>query len=152
MQSLPSAFFPSPQLIGQYLALRAPSEQPDKIGLISLRASPFEIAQQVIQDAAYMCTRVHGDAPDVSIHGRTDLTFPYVSSHINYMLLELLKNSMRATVETHGVDAKVTVCIMYVCDDVRSCFCMRLILLLSIQSAASHIIIQNCTLCIIQCT
>ncbi|RYY88316.1 hypothetical protein EON63_02595 [archaeon] len=43
----------------------------------------------------------------MSIHGRTDLTFPYVSSHINYMLLELVKNSMRATVETHSVDAKV---------------------------------------------
>jgi pyruvate dehydrogenase kinase 2/3/4 len=32
------------------------------------------------------------------------MEFPYVSSHISYMLLELLKNSMRATVETHGVD------------------------------------------------
>ncbi len=51
-----------------------------------------------------MCTRTHGDAPEVTIHGRTDLHFPYVSSHISYMLLELIKNSMRATVETHGTD------------------------------------------------
>lgn len=74
------------------------------IGLISLKSSPYEIAKQVINDAAYMCRRTHGDAPEVTIHGRTDLHFPYVSSHINYMLLELLKNSMRATVETHGLD------------------------------------------------
>jgi hypothetical protein len=40
----------------------------------------------------------------VTIHGRTDLHFTYVPSHISYMLLELLKNSMRATVETHGTD------------------------------------------------
>ena len=74
------------------------------IGLISSHASPYEIAQQAIQDAAYVCTRTHGDAPEVKIYGRTDLSFPYVSSHISYMLLELLKNSMRATVETHGTD------------------------------------------------
>ena len=51
-----------------------------------------------------MCTRQHGDAPEVTVVGRTDLTFPYVPSHIHYMLVELLKNSMRATVEHHGVD------------------------------------------------
>ncbi|KAJ1410185.1 branched-chain alpha-ketoacid dehydrogenase [Ochromonadaceae sp. CCMP2298] len=91
-------------LIGQYLALRKDSEDSDSIGLISLSASPYDIATQAIQDATYVCTRTHGDAPEVTIHGRTDLTFPYVSSHISYVLMELLKNSMRATVETHGVD------------------------------------------------
>ncbi len=89
------------QLIGQYLALRKPSEK-DMVGMISLNASPFVCANQAIEDATYMCERVHGAAPEVTIHGRTDLTFPYVSSHIHYMLLELLKNSMRATVEMHG--------------------------------------------------
>jgi hypothetical protein len=59
---------------------------------------------QAIHSAAYVCTRTHGDAPEVTIHGRTDLHFTYVPSHISYMLLELLKNSMRATVETHGTD------------------------------------------------
>lgn len=74
------------------------------IGLVSQRASPYTIALQTIDDAAYMCRRQHGDAPEVTIHGRTDLTFPYVPSYMSYILLELLKNSMRATVETHGTD------------------------------------------------
>lgn len=86
------------------MALRKPSENVDMIGLVSQRASPYDIAISTIDDAAYMCTRTHGDAPEVTIHGRTDLTFPYVTSHISYILLELLKNSMRATVETHGID------------------------------------------------
>ena len=101
-------------LIGQYLALRDQDHAEDSdhknfedfemIGLVKKSASPYEIAQAAISDAAYMCTRLHGDAPEVTIHGRTDLSFPYVPSHIHYMLIELLKNSMRATVEYHGVD------------------------------------------------
>ena len=86
------------------MALRKPPDNSDMIGLVSQAASPYDIAQQAINDAAYMCTRTHGDAPEVTIHGRTDLKFTYVPSHISYMLLELLKNSMRATVETHGID------------------------------------------------
>lgn len=91
-------------LIGQYLALRKAANNPGTIGLIDLKASPYDIAKQAIEDAAYVCDRTHGDSPCVTVHGRTDLTFPYVSSHIHYMLLELLKNNMRATVEHHGLD------------------------------------------------
>jgi pyruvate dehydrogenase kinase 2/3/4 len=55
-----------------------------------------------MEDARYMCMRQHGDAPEVTLHGRMDLTFAYVVEHVHYVLLELLKNSMRATVEFHG--------------------------------------------------
>ena len=71
---------------------------------MSLKCKPKEIAEDAVRDAAYMCSRIHGDAPDVTFHGQTDLHFPYVSSHLSYIMLELLKNSMRATVEKHGVD------------------------------------------------
>ncbi len=62
------------------------------------------MALTAIEDAKYMCTRQHGDAPEVTLHGRLDLTFAYVSEHVHYILLELLKNSMRATAEFHGTD------------------------------------------------
>ena len=89
--------------MSQYLKL-CKAEVPNMIGLVNLKTSPFDIANSAIEDASYMCRRTHGDAPDVVVVGRTDLTFPYVPSHLNYMLVELLKNSMRATVEKHGVD------------------------------------------------
>ena len=46
------------------------------VGLISTRTSPYEIAQQAIHDAAYMCTRTHGDAPEV--RATTQYTTPYL--------------------------------------------------------------------------
>ena len=87
-------------LIGQYLALREPPE-PGHTGLIAHATSPAEVIRAAIADARYMCERQHGDAPDVQIHGRLDLTFAYVPTHLHYVLLELIKNSMRATVEFH---------------------------------------------------
>lgn len=91
-------------LIGQYLALRQPPVE-NYVGIICSVTSPYEIVKRAIDDAAFMCTRKYGDAPEVIMSGRLDLTFPYVPTHLHYIMLELLKNSMRATVEWHGVDA-----------------------------------------------
>jgi len=91
-------------LIGQYLALRHPPVD-HYVGVICSVTSPYEIVKRAIDDAAFMCTRKYGDAPEVIMSGRLDLTFPYVPTHLHYIMLELLKNSMRATVEWHGPDA-----------------------------------------------
>jgi pyruvate dehydrogenase kinase 2/3/4 len=139
-------------LIGQYLALRQPPVE-NYVGIICSQTSPYEIVKRAIDDAAFMCTRKYGDAPEVIMSGSLDLTFPYVPTHLrkytllvrrivsslatwpviqvsngdyyrnnqqrvsnllptslslnaDYIMLELLKNSMRATVEWHGVDGE----------------------------------------------
>jgi len=90
-------------LIGQYLALRqGPVEH--YVGIICSHTSPYEVVKRAMDDASFMCTTKYGDAPLVLINGRLDLTFPYVPTHLHYILLELLKNSMRATMDWHGVD------------------------------------------------
>jgi pyruvate dehydrogenase kinase 2/3/4 len=99
-------------LIGHYLALENDFKSgldPNRpiVGMIHQAASPYEIAKNAISDATYMCTRTHGDAPLVTIHGRLDLAFPTIPEYVHYILFELLKNSMRATVEYHGVDNKL---------------------------------------------
>jgi pyruvate dehydrogenase kinase 2/3/4 len=96
-------------LSGHYLALKNDFKSgldPNRpiVGMIHQAASPYEIAKNAISDATYMCTRTHGDAPLVTIHGRLDLAFPTIPEYVHYILFELLKNSMRATVEYHGVE------------------------------------------------
>lgn len=72
------------------------------IGMICQHTSPYEIVQRAIQDARRLCIARFGDAPSVQIIGRLDLTFPYIPTHLHYILLELLKNAMRATMEHHN--------------------------------------------------
>ncbi|CAN0447813.1 unnamed protein product, partial [Discosporangium mesarthrocarpum] len=90
-------------LIGHYLALQE-SEAHDWIGMVCQATSPAAITEAAIEDAKFVCTRQYGDAPDVTLHGRLNLTFSYVPSHLHYIMMELLKNSMRATVDFHGLD------------------------------------------------
>jgi pyruvate dehydrogenase kinase 2/3/4 len=89
-------------LIGQFLALHDAPPSPSYVGLIDTECSPAAVARAAVEDAAFVCRREYGEAPDVVVEGRTDLVFPYVPSHLFYILLELLKNSMKAVVETHG--------------------------------------------------
>jgi pyruvate dehydrogenase kinase 2/3/4 len=89
-------------LIGQYLSLRQPPME-NYVGMICQETLCSKVVQQAIEDASFMCNRKYGDCPEVILHGN-DLSFSYVPTHIHYIMLELIKNSMRATVESHGID------------------------------------------------
>ena len=59
-------------LIGQYLSLRQPPVE-NYVGIVCSKTSPYEIVKRAIDDAAFMCTRKYGDAPEVIITGRLDM-------------------------------------------------------------------------------
>ncbi|KAL9657084.1 hypothetical protein ABK040_002710 [Willaertia magna] len=105
-------------LIGQHLTLHqqfttasrdnirdhsrhAHSSSQQYIGLICKHTNPSKVAQNAIEDATEICRNYYGKAPNVKIIGNLNLTFPYVESHLYYVLFELLKNSMRAVVEKY---------------------------------------------------
>jgi pyruvate dehydrogenase kinase 2/3/4 len=54
-----------------------------------------------VERANEICRRNYGDAPTIDVLGNVDLTFTYIPSHMGYMFFELLKNSLRATMEKH---------------------------------------------------
>lgn len=88
-------------LAGQYLALREGPRE-DHIGMVCLKTSPSEMIHSAGETVQTICFDKYGRAPQVEISGRLDLTFPYIPTYLHYILLELLKNAMRATVEHHA--------------------------------------------------
>ena len=43
----------------------------------------------------------YGHCPTVKISGHTNAVFPYMEMPLDYILPELLKNAVRATIESH---------------------------------------------------
>ena len=80
--------------------------RPNRSGVIHADCSPAQIAEHAAEDASRLCEYHLGDAPEVEIIFSQSPTSPkgtftYVPSHLHYMMMELFKNAMRATVETH---------------------------------------------------
>ncbi|XP_044499250.1 pyruvate dehydrogenase (acetyl-transferring) kinase, mitochondrial [Mangifera indica] len=94
-------------LIGQHVELHNPNPPPHCIGYIHTKMSPVEVARNASEDARCICCREYGSAPDVNIYGDPSFTFPYVPSHLQLMVFELVKNSLRAVQECYMDSDKV---------------------------------------------
>ncbi|KAI8099192.1 mitochondrial branched-chain alpha-ketoacid dehydrogenase kinase-domain-containing protein [Halteromyces radiatus] len=94
-------------LIGQHSTLyRGPPQGKDYVGVICTKTNIRDIAMDAIANARFICEEHYGlfKAPEVKMFCPTDIEFMYVPSHLNHMLFELLKNSLRAVVERFGPD------------------------------------------------
>ncbi|KAI9619210.1 hypothetical protein H4Q26_011891 [Puccinia striiformis f. sp. tritici PST-130] len=94
-------------LIGQHIALNKLEPHPEYVGVICTNTNVYQICREAIDNALFICEEHYGlfKGPPVQLVCPKDLAFMYVPSHLNHMVFEVLKNSLRAVVETHGVDA-----------------------------------------------
>ncbi|KAM4025223.1 branched-chain alpha-ketoacid dehydrogenase kinase isoform 1-T6 [Anomaloglossus baeobatrachus] len=76
-------------------------ERPDFVGIICTRLSPKKIIEKWVDFARRLCEHKYGNAPRVRINGHVAARFPFIPMPLDYILPELLKNSMRATMECH---------------------------------------------------
>jgi pyruvate dehydrogenase kinase 2/3/4 len=95
-------------LIGQHIALNLDrGVRDDYVGIICTHTNVREIAQTAVDNARFICEDWYGlfEAPQVEIVCNPNINFMYVPGHLSHMLFEIIKNSLRAVVETVGVDA-----------------------------------------------
>ncbi|CAO1631388.1 unnamed protein product [Sympodiomycopsis kandeliae] len=76
------------------------------VGIICTNTNVGAMAHEAIENARFVCEEHYGlfKGPPVQLVCPKNLTFMYVPSHLNHMLFELLKNSLRAVVERYGVE------------------------------------------------
>jgi len=92
-------------LLAQHNELHSCNIMPTYTGIVCLNTCLGRLLEYAISDAEEVCIRhFQGQVPRVEIEGINPdgLVFPYIPEHLHYMLFELLKNAMRATVERHS--------------------------------------------------
>ncbi|KAF9172477.1 hypothetical protein BGX21_006623 [Mortierella sp. AD011] len=71
----------------------------DVVGVVHTELRPADLVKTCASFVQELCDINYGSSPEVVINGQTDTAFTYVPVHLEYILCELLKNSVRATVE-----------------------------------------------------
>ena len=76
----------------------------DLVGEIFLRCNGKEIVEKCASSTSAVMRAAYGSdcaIPEIKIIGEPDATFPYIQSHLEYIIGELLRNSMQALAEQH---------------------------------------------------
>jgi len=98
-------------LINQHQVLFADGANERRhIGAIDPHCDVPIIVEDAFENARYLCEQYYMDAPELEMVERNaskeeNLEITYVPSHLYHILFELMKNSMRAVMESHGEDA-----------------------------------------------
>ncbi|CAJ1375976.1 unnamed protein product [Effrenium voratum] len=86
-------------LSSQYLAITRP-DTPTSV--VNPECDPVGVVRSAARDAATLCRHHYGWSPPIDIVDVGQVRFPFISQYLNYIMFELLKNSLRAMVEKFG--------------------------------------------------
>jgi len=86
-------------LISHYLSMYNKEES-----IIDEFCNPYDIINDAKQEAIFICSMTHINTPSIYIHGDDKFTFSYIPSHLFYITLEILKNSLNSTIEFNRKD------------------------------------------------
>ncbi|KAL7270546.1 hypothetical protein RUND412_006740 [Rhizina undulata] len=69
------------------------------IGTIDTTLRPAQIIESCASFVGDICELRYGVRPHLLMDGNTEVRFPYIPVHLEYIITELLKNAFRATIE-----------------------------------------------------
>ncbi|KFY23204.1 hypothetical protein V491_02621 [Pseudogymnoascus sp. VKM F-3775] len=75
------------------------------IGEVFLKCNAKEVVERCGKEVQKLARSAYGPdvmLPDIKLSGHQDVTFPYILSHLEYIIGELLRNSIQAVVEHQG--------------------------------------------------
>jgi len=94
-------------LIDQYINYDNPKE--NYIGVINKKTSPLEIINDAVIDATDLCRINYGDSPNVIINEISNPILCYIPSHLYYVIFEIVKNSLRASIENNQDEIEIII-------------------------------------------
>eukprot|EP00922_Rhytidocystis_sp_ex-Travisia-forbesii_P003437 GHVS01005012.1.p1 GENE.GHVS01005012.1~~GHVS01005012.1.p1 ORF type:complete len:481 (-),score=61.15 GHVS01005012.1:14-1456(-) len=80
---------------------RTGQDDPDFCGVINRQTAPAKIVEIVAKELQESSLMAYGCCPAINVCGDKDLSFAYIPEHIRYVAHEILKNSVRATIDRH---------------------------------------------------
>lgn len=86
-------------LIDQYINYENNKE--NYVGVINKKTSPLKILNDAVEDAIQISEHNYYESPEIKINAITDPTLCYIPSHLYYVFFELIKNSIRASLESN---------------------------------------------------
>ncbi|XP_077511799.1 branched-chain alpha-ketoacid dehydrogenase kinase-like isoform X1 [Amblyomma americanum] len=75
--------------------------QPHHVGIINTAMRPKDVIEKWADFVRQVSVHKYGKAPPFKYNGHLNCTFPYIQMPLDYIIPELLKNAVRATVENH---------------------------------------------------
>eukprot|EP00397_Hematodinium_sp_SG-2012_P023890 GEMP01024850.1.p1 GENE.GEMP01024850.1~~GEMP01024850.1.p1 ORF type:complete len:349 (+),score=62.34 GEMP01024850.1:854-1900(+) len=80
---------------------RSKGEDPNRIGVVKTNCFVKDIVADTTKPLVKLIHKMYGVKSDVIIRGQLNTEFSFIPEHISFIMNELLKNALRATVEKH---------------------------------------------------
>ena len=75
--------------------------QPHHNGIINKALRLKDLVEKWAEFTRRLAFHKYGKAPEIRLSGHVGSTFPYITLPLDYILPELFKNALRATIESH---------------------------------------------------